>query len=428
MQGDFFFTFEHSNHSDSYFYLGYQLYNSGDTEAVVTVTNIGLQVKGEWLGQMSWSDFYNYKFTLPDDYFLKNGAVNPIYFGCDYINYKPRVFEPVKVTVPPGEYIYVLGGTSADAFNKTNIASTANLRVEKGKCANGAVKFSIEGGKVQGTFYCYTEASQVRSNPKEQGYIVKRDGINYAAQYKGTDCDGSHIESTITFIVNKKTRDGKLPVKYTKSYDPEYAAKNSPYEEFSMTKKDIVGYEWYTSLNPNSSQNAIGTDMMTFEYIDVDGNPINIDNEHADGAGRPANTGNWMVQYTDNFNLVNVGSVPKTFKIYKRGATSGALFTMVRNDKGEILDARMKANPYHFQSLESVFAGVDKSLLVEKDGLYWFKVADGRPYCDVIDERALVYELNVGPMSMERVSVDYLILGNSNGGIAHWVEVDDTDE
>ncbi len=101
---------------------------------------------------------------------------------------------------------------------------------------------------------------------------------------------------------------------------------------------------------------------------------------------------------------------------------------MVRNDKGEILDARMKANPYHFQSLESVFAGVDKSLLVEKDGLYWFKVADGRPYCDVIDERALVYELNVGPMSMERVSVDYLILGNSNGGIAHWVEVDDTDE
>ncbi len=40
--------------------------------------------------------------------------------------------------------------------------------------------------------------------------------------------------------------------------------------------------------------------MMTFACITPDGRPIRIDNEHADGAGMPANTGNWMVQYTDN--------------------------------------------------------------------------------------------------------------------------------
>lgn len=425
MQGDYFFTFEHSNYTEAPFYLGYQLLNTGDTDATVTVTNIGLQVKGEWLGQKSWSDFYNYKFTLPDDYFRSNGTVNPIYFGCDYINYTPRVFQPVTVTIPAGEYIYVLGGTTADASQNTNIGATGNLSVGVGSCANGAVRFNVEGGTIQGTFYCYSDASQVHANPAEQGYIVSRNDVNYAAQYKGTDYEGSLIESTITFVVNDKTRDGKLPVKYEKSYDPSYATKTVPFQEYSMTTKNVVANEWQTSLNPNSASDAIGTDMMNFAYIDIDGNPITIDNNHTDGVGEPANTGNWMVQYTDNFNLVNTGNTPKTFKIYKKGATSGALLTMVRNDKGEILDARMKANPYYFESLEAVFEGVNKNLLIEKNGTYWFKVADGRAYCDVVNERALVYEITVAPMSMERISVDYLIMGNSNGGISHWVEVAD---
>ncbi|PKM63315.1 MAG: hypothetical protein CVU97_00645 [Firmicutes bacterium HGW-Firmicutes-21] len=423
MQGEYIFTFEHSNHTGEFFYLGYQLYNTGDTDAVVTVYNIGYQEKGEWLGQKSWSDYFNYKFILPDDYFLSNGSVNPIYFGCDYIDYTPRVFEPVTVTVPAGEYIYILGGTTADAYNNTNIGKTANLRVENGRCANGAVKFSVQGGTVQGSFYCYDNASQVIANPAEQGYIVNRNGTNYAAQYKGTDYKQGLIESNITFIVNDLTQKGKLPVKYVKEYDPNHTAKNTPYAPYSPITKSVSGNTWQTSLNPNNAPDAIGTDMMVFEYIDTDGNPIIIDNVHADGVGQPANTGNWMVQYTDNFNLVNVGDTARTFRIYKKGAMSGALFTMVRNDKGEIMDARMKANPYYFESLDKVFYGVDKSLLFQKNGYFWFKVADGRPYMDVVDERSLVCEITVAPMSMERISVDYLILGNSNGGILHWVEV-----
>lgn len=424
MQGEFIFTFEHSNRSDDSFYLGYQILNTGDTDAVVTVYNIGYQVQGEWLGQQSWSDYFNYKFTLPNDYFLDNGKVNPIYFGCDYIDYNPRVFEPVTITVPAGEYIYILGGTAADAYNNTNIGNTADKPVLKGKCSNGVVKFAIESGKVQGTFYCYTDAIQVQSNPKEQGYIVNRNEKNYASQYKGTDKHQGLIESSITFIANDMTANGKLPVKYVKEYDPNYASKNEPYQEYSPIKKDVSGMFWFTSLNPNSNNTAIGTDMMTFETIDKEGNPIIIDNYHADGIGKPANTGNWMVQYTDNFTLVNIGETARKYRIYKQGAMSGALFTMVRNDKGEILDARMKANPYHFNSLDEVFYGVDKSLLIQKNGIYWFKVADGRPYVDVVEERSLVYEVIVEPMSVKRISVDYLILGNSNGGIKHWVELD----
>lgn len=424
MSGDYTFTFEHSNHTKKPFYLGYQILNTSDTDAVVTVYNIGYQVLGEWLGQKSWSDYFNYKFTLPDDYFLGNGSVNPIYVGCDYINYNPRVFEPITVTIPAGKYIYILGGTTADAYNNTNIGSTADLTVENGKCSNGAVKFKVEGGKVQGSFYCYTDAAQVKANPKEQGYIVSRENVDYAAQYKGTDYKQGLIESNITFIVNDLTNNGKLPVKYVSEYDPKYASKTTPYQSYDMIAKDVIGNRWLTSLNPNTTANAIGTDMMVFNCIDAEGNPIIIDNEHTDGKGDAANTGNWMVQYTDNFSLVNMGEKARTFKIYKRGATAGALFTMVRNEKGEILDARMKANPYCFKNLETVFNGVDKNLLIKKNNIYWFKVADGRPYCDVLDERALVYEITVEPMSMERISLDYLILGNSNGGISHWVEVE----
>lgn len=424
MQGDYIFTFEHSNHTDNPFYLGYQLLNTGFTDAVVTVYNVGYQVEGEWLGQRSWSDYFNYKFTLPDDYFLENDSVNPIYVGCDYIDYTPRIFEPVTVTIPVGEYIYVLGGTTKDTYNNMNIGKTADLPVKKGKCSNGVVKFKIEEGSVQGSFYCYTDTEQVKANSAEQGYIVNRSGKNYGSQYKGTDYNQGLIESNITFIVNDLTNNGKLPVKYTNEYDSEYASKTTPYEKYSPAENTVTGNEWVTSLNPNSTQKAIGTDMMVFEYIDEDGKQITIDNYHADGRGKPANTGNWMVQYTDNFMLINAGEKARKFKIYKQGAISGALFTMVRNDKGEILDARMKANPYHFASLDSVFAGVDKELLVKKDGWYWFKVEDGRPYIDVVKERSLVYEVTVQPMSAERVSVDYLILGNSNGGIKHWVEAD----
>jgi hypothetical protein len=425
MTGDFVFTYEHSNHTAGDVYLGYQLLNTSDADAVVTVFNLGFQTEGEWLGQRSWSDFYNYKLTLPDDYFLPDGSVNPVFVGCDYIDYTPRVFSPVTITIPAGKYVYILGGTTQDAYNHVNIGNTADIPIKKGRCSNGAVKFKVEGGSVQGTFYCYTDAAQVQANPPEQGYIVYRNGKTYGYQYKGTDYFSGLIESNISFIVHDKTANGRMPVKYVKEYDPDCALKNAPYQEYSPIKKEITENYWVTSLNPNNDPMAIGSDMVNFNTIDAEGKPITIDNNHADGLGNPANTGNWMVQYTDNITFINVGTVARKFRIYKHGSTTGsALLTIVRNENGEILTARMKANPYSFGSMDEAFAGVDKSLLVLKNKRYYFKVADGRPYIDTIDERAFIYEITVEPMSAERVSVDYLILGNSNGGIKHWVEVD----
>ena len=59
------FTFEHSNYTGKPFWLGYQLYNAGDTPVTATVYNIGYQNDGEWLGQRSWSDYFNLEFRLP---------------------------------------------------------------------------------------------------------------------------------------------------------------------------------------------------------------------------------------------------------------------------------------------------------------------------------------------------------------------------
>lgn len=422
MSGMYEFTHEHSNHTGAPFYLGYQILNEGETDAVVTVYNVGYQVEGEWLGQRSWSDFFNYRFELPKDYFLDGGEVNPIYVGCDYIDYTPEIFSPITVTVPAGEYIYVMGGTTTDAYAGTNIGGTADRPVLNGKCSNGVVLFSVEGGDVTGTFYVYTAPSQVKAKPAPQGYIVTRDGINFGAQYKGTDPHLGLIEANITFAVNDKTPSGKLPIAYTNERDSNFGTKTAPYQEYIPVKYRITGKEWLTSLNPNTTTKAIGTDMMTFEYIDVGGNPIIIDNNRADGRGHAANTGNWMVQYSDNFTFINLGDKPRTFKIYKRGAPSGALMTMARDTEGNILDAQMKAQPYYYEE-GNIPGYADKSLLTFENGYYWY-VVEGKPYYKLRDERSLVWTVTVEPMGIERITADALIMGNSNGGITHWVEVD----
>lgn len=428
LSGDCIFTYEHSNHTGVPVYFGYQLKNDGDTDVTVTVTNLGFQVDGEWLGQRSWSDYFNYRFELPEDYFNADGSVNPIYIGCDYVDYTPTVREPVSVTIPAGEYIYVLGGTSADAYNNTNIFGTADTYIQKGKCSNAVVKFNVSGGSVTGTFYVYTDPAQVKANPEEQGFITERFNsaagkiLDYSKQYKGVDPTAGLIESNITFVVDDLTVAGKLPVVYKKYYDPIYSLKTEPYAEYKLIEKTVYANEWLTALNPNSVDAAIGADMMIFQCVDTDGNPIVIDTEHADSSGSPANIGNWMVQYTDNFTLINAGSEEKTFTFFKRG--SGMLFTMVRDESGNILSAKALTGPYNFGSTAEIFVGVDRSLLVEKNGRLWFKVADGRPYCDVIDERSEVTKITVAPGTVERISIDYVILGNSNGGTTHWVEVE----
>ncbi len=423
------FTYEHSNHTGTPVYFGYQLKNEGTGDVTVTVTNLGFQPEGEWLGQRSWSDYFNYRFELPFDYFLENGETNPIYIGCDYVDYTPTPRAPQKFIIPAGEYIYVLGGTTQDAFNHTNVFGSADIPIKVGKCSNAVVRFIVEGGSVTGTFYVYQNPEQVKANPKEQGFITERfnsargEVLDYSKQYKGVDPTAGLIESNITLIVDDETECGRLPIRYTKYHDPDYASKNTPYAKYDLVPKVIEGDRWVTALNPNDVPLAIGTDMMIFKCVDTDGKDIVIDTEGADSSGAPANIGNWMIQYTDNFTLINAGEKEREFTFFKRG-NNGVLFVMARDESGDILSASALTAPYSFDNENCIFDGVDRSLLVEKNGRLYFKVADGRPFCDCLDERSEVIRVAVPPMSYDRISIDYVILGNSCGGTTHWVEVE----
>lgn len=424
LTGEVFFTYEHSNHTGAPIFLGYQLLNEGDTPVTVRVENIGNQVRGEWLGQREWTDFFGVKFDLPADYWNEDGqTVNPIYVGGDYVDYAPQGYVPEEFTVPAGGYVWVLGGTSGDRAYGALSGKTADQAIMTGKCANGAVRFIVSGGSVTGTFWCYTEPSQCDPAKPQQGYIIDRDGKHYAAQYKGIDTETNGLaEAEVSWIFNDMTRSGKLPVTYQVRRDPNYASVTTPYTPFNLQETTVRGNTWLTSLNPNNNPTAVGTDMINFSCVTTDGKEVRIDTESTDGAGKTANIGNWMMENQTNFTFINAGTRDRKLRIYTRN--TGVLAVMIRNEGGELLEQKLIMQPYSFDSLDQVFAGVDKSLLVEKNGRWWFRVADGRPYCDVWDERSLVYELTVPAGDYCRISVDDLILANSCGGVLRWVEID----
>ena len=421
MSGLYMFTYEHSNQTGGTIYLGYQLLNTGTEDALVTVYNIGFQIDGEWLGQRSWSDFYNMRFELPDDYFDENGRESWMYRGQDFLDYTPRVFKPITYRIPAGEYIYVIGGTSNDAANGVNVANTANQQLLKGRCSNGAVQFKVTGGDVTGTFYAYNDLAQVQANPQEHGQINFRNGLSYGAQYKGTDPHQGLIEANLKWTVNDLTPAGRLPVTYESLYDNKASKVTEPYAEYNSTSHKIKGGEWLTSLNPQNAHTAVGTDMMVFNCVDTDGNPLLIDTEHTDGLGETGNFGNWMVPYNDNITLVNSGSKARTFKVYKAGATGGCLMSCIRDKDGAVLNTLMNIHPILYYS--SLPATADPDNYVLYNGIYW-PVIDGVPLYDMLEDRALVYTVTVEPMSYVQFTVEYLILANSNGGIRHWITVD----
>jgi hypothetical protein len=418
--GKYFFTFENSMHGGFAAYAGYRLTNNGDKDLVVTVYNIGYQYEGEWLGAREWSDFYNLKFPRPDDYVDGNGQENWYYVGQDFLDYTPRVWEPETYRVPPGRYIWIFGGTTADNYNNINVAGTADILVPNKKCLNGVALFEIKQGEnITGSLYFYTDVSKIDESKAQQGYITMRDGRKFYEQYKGIDTAMGLIETNASWTVNDKTPPGKLPVFYENQYDDTAATPREPYTMYNSVKHKIEGDVWQTALNPQNTHDAIGTDMSDFHCVDDAGNPVVVDCLRADGGGMPGNLGNWMIPYQDNFTFINTGSKTRTFSIYKQGAVSGALAVILRDRDGNVLKADLKCHPI---IADKPREGIDENWYVFKDGLYW-PIVDGEPYYKHIEKRSLMATVTVKPKSVEQLTVEYLILANSNGGIRNWVSV-----
>lgn len=390
LSGDVQVTWEHSNFTGQYITLGYQLKNDGEDDVYVTVTNIGYQVQGEWLGQRSWSDYYNIKFELPEDYFV-GGGVNERYIGQDFIDYTPRVFQPTTYRIPAGEYIWLVGGTSTDAYNDTNVAQTANKVVLPGKCTNAVAKCFITGGAVTGTFYCYTDAEQVKAEPEEQGYIIMRDGEQYGYQYKGVDHHTALIESNPVFYLNDSTVEGRsLPVTYTyEQADNIWWGSKIPYEKLLTKTKTTDAFGWTTNICPHGRGAAVGTDMSSFECATVNGDTVTLDVNHRDGTGESPNFGNWMIDYHDNMTFVNQSDTTKRVTINK--SAQGAMMTMVLDPEGNVLSTRCTIVP----------------LEESPDYRHW-----------------QLYTVEVPPHATVQVNVSFLLMGNSYGAVYHWLTVE----
>ena len=335
LTGEVYFTFEHANYSGSNIYLGYQLKNEGDSDVYITVTNVGYQAGGTWFGQRAWYDFYNIAFDPPGDYFSNPGK----YFE-DYAfqKYTPRVFQPITYRLPAGESFYVIGGTSQDAYRNISVDGSADKPLGKIRCANGNVKFTVTGGSVTGTFYAYSDIAQVQAEPESLGYVTG----GYAAQYSGKADHAGVIDNYMTWTFSDETRGGALPVTFTNYYDDHVPANAAPYTAYNSTPHTVNGSSWMTHLNPQNSHGAVGMDMVEFPYYDQNGNAVVVDNNHADGAGNPANTGNWMIEYQDHFTLVNQGDADRSVNLTIKD--NGALAMLVRDSvSGEILRADLTA-------------------------------------------------------------------------------------
>ena len=400
-----FFTFEHNNYADGAFYYGYQVLNTGKEDIYVTVKNLGLQLDGpgSWLGEKEWIDFYNTKFRLLNKNKWNESQIEnfKLYFGfCD--TYESLNYQPVTYRVPAGKHIYVMGGTTIDAYNNTNVFDTADKKVSGG-CSNGAVLFKVTGGTAEGIFYAYKDYKKVQADNKtHQGYVISKvDGTDgYGSQYVGYDNCHGVVDNSAIWEFNDFTLNQMLPVTFDNYYQDELVTQSVPYSKLNSTKHTQNATMWTTHINPQHTHNAVGSDMTAYYTVDKDGNKICIDYDHYDGLGHLANIGNWMIDYIDNFTFVNYGK--KDRKIVIRMNNVGSLAVMVRDENGKII----KNTPQY-------------TVVVNKS------TNEGKEY-EAINDR-FVYEVVIPAKKVVQLFVEYNLLANSYGNVTHEVELKDAE-
>ena len=218
-----FFTFEHNNYITGSFYYGYQLMNKGTEDIFVTVKNIGFQLDGagSWLGEREWVEFYNTNFRMKNYEYYTDSQKDTLvaYYGfCNM--YQSQDYQPITYRIPAGKHIYVMGGTTSDSYNKTNVFGSANKKVGGG-CSNGAVLFEVIGDNAEASFYAYKNPSKVqKDNTTHQGYVaVGADGHEYGRQYVGYDNCHGVVDANLTWEFSDHTKPQLLPVTYTNYYD-----------------------------------------------------------------------------------------------------------------------------------------------------------------------------------------------------------------
>ena len=374
-----FFTFEHNNGISGSFYYGYQVINKGTEDVFVTVKNIGFQLDGAgcWLGEREWIDFYNTEFRMKNYENYTPSQLQTLQAYYDFCNtFKSPNYQPITYRIPAGEHIYVMGGTTKDSYNKTNVFKTANKKVSGG-CSNGAVLFEVIGDNVEAAFYAYKNYEYIQhDNQTHQGYVaVGDDGHEYGRQLIGYDNCHGVVDANLTWEISDSTKAQFLPVTYTNYYkDGIKESGNTPYAEIESTPHVNNRTDWVTHINPQNSHAAVGTDMTKYYTIDEDGNPICIDADHYDGLGYTANIGNWMIDYMENYTFVNHGTRERKIKI--SFTNNGSVAVLVRDAEGKYIEGTAQytictASASHGQPIQDIFEYV---VVVPANGYIQFTV------------------------------------------------------
>lgn len=393
-----YFTFEQqSDKLGRSVYYGYRVRNTGTDDMYVTVRNIGYQRAGggSYHGEQEWTQFYNTRFRLPDLSVLNESQMaNWKAFFNFAGNYISLNYQPVTYRVPAGEYIYVLGGTTEDAYGNFNVANTANMAVN-GNCQNGAVLFDVVG-QAEGAYYVYDDYRKVL--PGTEGgddHLGITDGA-YGAVHTGQDV-GYVVDNQSVWTFNDATPAQELPVTFTNYYSDAIQALLA--EEIRPT--GAVGEEipsvahvqnrtnWITNVNVQTTPDAVGTDMTSFHTKGPDGQDIIVGCNWFDTRGRLANLGNWMKDYQEGYTFVNQGDTEREVTVSV--LATGAIVAFVRNPDG------------------SIVPGTEK---------YYFTYGSNE-YGEKFD-LGFRYTVKVPAHSVKQFVVEYNLMANSYGHVNHF--------
>lgn len=395
---DVFFTFEHNNANTSYFY-GYRVTNTDSKDIYITVKNMGYQTKGAgaWLGEDEWVKFYNTEFRVDTSSYTASQKENYNAYVAFSNNYKSENRSPITYRIPAGKYIYVMGGTTKDSYQNINVFKSANIVVNSSicGCSNGAVLFSVANGTAEGQFLVYKDkdastinaSSYVQGND-QQGYVAG----DYGSQYVGDENCHGVVDCDYVWEFNDATKSTYLPVTFTNPY---YVGNQQINGTAHSKIPNIIGYEninidtWYTHLNGNHLKSTAGTDMTVYNTINSNKEKIIIDQLHFDGKGNTSNIGNWMVDYIDTITLVNQGDKERTFTYSL--SQNGVILAFIRNMDGSI------SNTYK--------------------PTYCIRLGKNE-YGDAI-EQPFTYSISIPAHSIIQFAVNYNLLANSSGCIAH---------
>ncbi len=385
-----FFTFEHNNF-DKPFYYGYQVKNTGNEDLYVTVLNMGFQLDGQgcWLGEKEWVDFYNANFRYDgSSWNEKQQKLFKDFFNFSN-TYKTKKMQPTTYRIPAGKYIYIMGGTTKDAYKHINVWKTADKSV-CGGCSNAVVLFDVIG-QAEGSFFVYTDPKQIENNNTHQGYLVERDGHKFGSQYVGYDNCHGVVDTNITYVFNDLTPSLDLPVTYENYYDEKATQyEKIPYKKLNSTAHIQNNNFWVTHINPQGCHDGVGTDMTKYNTIKADTKEkVCLDENILDGHGNLTNIGNWMMDYMDYFTLVNQGDKEREFTINL--TNTGSVCVLLRDKHGKLI----KSSPMFTIMCKQTD---DKEAILANDFTYIVKIK---------------------PHSIKQFIMEYNLLANSCGYVVH---------